>query len=430
MSWENAYRSKLMSAEEAVRLVQSGQRITVSANAGVPRSLLDALCARSSELRHVEIAALLTLGEAPYDQPQHRQAFRANALFVGANLREAVNEGRADYTPIFLSEIPRLIAQRLPIDVVLAQVSPPDEHGFCSFGVSVDVVKPAAHLAKHVIAEVNHRYPRTLGDSFIHVSRLSAVVEVDYELPELKRETPDEVARRIGENVATLVEDGDTLQLGIGTIPDAVLAALTDKRDLGVHTEMFSDGVMQLVEAGVVNGEKKPIHRGKVVASFLMGSRELYSWVDNNPIVEMHPSDYTNDPFIVAQHDHMVAVNSAIAIDLTGQVASDSIGTYIYSGIGGQVDFVRGASRAAHGRPVIALPSTAKGSTVSRIVAELPPGAGVVTSRGDIHLVVTEHGIADLWGRSLRERAKALIAIADPRFHDELTARAHQRRLL
>jgi acetyl-CoA hydrolase len=430
MSWLDAYRSKVMSAVEAVKLVRSGDRLTTSSNAGAPRHLLEALCSRSGELRDVEIAALLTLGEAPYDHPEHRAAFRANALFVGHNLREAVNAGRADYTPIFLGEIPRLFAERLPIDVVLVQVSPPDDHGFCSFGVSVDVVKPAAHLARHVIAEVNPRCPRTLGDSFIHVSRLSAIVEADYELAELPAEAADPVAERVGANVAGLVRDGDTLQLGIGAIPDATLAALHDKRDLGIHTEMFSDGVMHLVESGIINGDRKPIHRGKVVSSFILGSRALYAWAHNNPIVEMHPSHYTNDPFVVAQHDHMVAVNSAIAVDLTGQVVSDSIGTRIYSGIGGQVDFVRGASRAAHGRPIIALPATAKNGTVSRLVSELPPGAGVVTSRGDVHYVVTEHGVADLWGRTLRQRAEALIAVAAPEFRDELRARARERRLL
>jgi acetyl-CoA hydrolase len=430
LNWIDAYAARATSAAEAVQRVRSGDRITLSSNAGAPQVLLEALCSRSHELRNVEIAALLTLGEAPYDRPEHRQAFRANALFVGSNLRAAVNEGRADYTPVFLSEIPRLFAERLPIQVALVQVSPPDEHGFCSFGVSVDVVKPAALAAREIIAEVNPRTPRTLGDAFLHVSRLSALVEVDYELPELPREPPDETASTIGRNVATLVRDGDTLQLGIGAIPDAVLGCLDDRRDLGIHTEMFSDGVMRLVEAGVITGDRKPIHRGKVVSSFILGSTALYRWVDNNPAVELHPSNYTNDPWVIAQHDHMVSINSAIAVDLTGQVVSDSIGTHIYSGIGGQVDFVRGASRAAHGRPVIALPSTARNGTVSRLVAELPPGAGVVTSRGDVHFVVTEHGIADLWGRTLRERAEALIGVAAPQFRDELHARARERRLL
>lgn len=430
MSWHEAYRRKVRSPEEAARLVESGARVTLSGNAGVPRALLAALCARSAELRDVEVMSLLTLGEAPWARPEHAAAFRTNALFIGENLRDAVNEGRADYTPVFLSEIPRLFRERAPIDVALVQVSPPDEHGFCSFGVSVDVVKPAAFLARQVVAEVNQRCPRTLGDAFIHVSRLSAVVEVDQELPELPAPAIDDVARRIGQHVAALVEDGDTLQLGIGAMPDAVLAALGDKRDLGIHTEMFSDGVMRLVEAGVITGDRKPLHRGKVVTSFLMGSRALYRWVHDNPVVEMHPSDYTNDPVVIAQHDRIVSVNSAIQVDLTGQVVSDSIGRRFYSGIGGQVDFVRGAARAAHGRPVIALRATARSGASSRIVCELDPGAGVVTSRGDVHLVVTEHGVADLWGRSVRERARRLIAVADPAFRDALEAQARARRLL
>jgi acetyl-CoA hydrolase len=430
VNWVELYRSKVVTADEAVRLVKSGDRVTVSANAAVPRSLLDALCGRSRELHDVEIVEILTLGDAPFDRPEHRKAFRANALFVGPNLREAVAQGRADYTPIFLSEIPRLFADRLPIDVALVQVSPPDEHGFCSFGASIDVIKPAAEKARRVIAEVNALAPRTLGDSFIHISQLSAVVEVRRELPELPAEEPDEVAKAIGARVASLVEDGDTLQLGIGSIPDAVLAQLGGRRDLGVHTEMFSDGVMRLVEAGVITGARKPIHRGKIVSSFLMGSHALYRWAHDNAMVEMHPSDYTNDPAVVALHDRIVAVNSAIAVDLTGQVASDAIGTHVYSGIGGQVDFIRGAARAAHGRPVIALRSTAKGGTVSRICAELGAGASVVTSRGDVHLVATEHGVADLWGRSLRERARALIGIAAPAFRDELAAHARARHWL
>lgn len=430
MTWTEGYRQRCMTAAEAVMLVTSGARVTLSGNAGVPRVLLDALCARSGELRDVEVMTLLTLGEAPWARPEHRGAFRTTALFIGENLRGAVNEGNADYMPIFLSEIARLFRERAPIDVALVQVSPPDEHGYSSLGVSVDVVKPAAHLARHVIAEVNPRCPRTHGDSFLHVSRFSAVVEVDHELPELAPHPIDEVSCQIGANVAGLVEDGDTLQLGIGAIPDAVLDALVDRRDLGIHTEMFSDGVMRLVEAGVITGDRKPIHRGKVVSSFLMGSRALYRWVHDNPVVEMHPSDYTNDPVVVAQHDHVVAVNSAIQVDLTGQVVSDSIGRRFYSGIGGQVDFIRGAARAAHGRPVIALPSTARCGTISRIACELDPGAGVVTSRGDVHFVATEFGVADLWGRSVRERARQLIAIAHPAHRDALSAQARARHLL
>jgi acetyl-CoA hydrolase len=430
MSWIEAYRSKVTTPAEAVKLVKSGDRITLSANAGVPGALIDALSARSSELENVEIAELLTLGEAPFDHPDHRRSFRPNCLFVGANLRDAVEEGRADYTPVFLSEIPRLFEERLRIDVALVQVAPPDEHGFCSLGVSVDVIKPAAEGAKTIVAEVNHRCPRTLGDAFIHVSHFAAVVEVDRDLPELPRAECDVASKRIGAHAASLVEDGDTLQLGIGCIPDAVLASLGDRRHLGIHTEMFSDGVMELVEAGVITGERKPLHKGKLVTSFVMGSRNLYRWIHDNAMVEMHPSHYTNDPFVIARHDRMVAINSATSIDLTGQVAADTIGRRIYSGIGGQVDFIRGASRASHGRPVIALRSTASGGAVSRIVAELSPGAGVVTGRGDVHFVVTEHGIADLWGKSLRERARALIGIAEPRFRDELSAYARSRHWL
>lgn len=417
-------------AAQAVQRVRSGDRIVVSGNAGVPSTLIEALSERSQELSEVEVVELLTLGEAILDRPEHRASFRTNALFVGANLREAVNAGRADYTPIFLSEVPRLFRERLQPDVALVHVSPPDAHGFCSFGPSVDVIKGAALLAKRVVAEVNHRCPRTLGDSFVHTSRLDALVESDRPVPELAARPQTEVTRAIGRHVASLVQDGDTLQLGIGAVPDAVLGALSDHRDLGVHTEMFSDGVMDLVDRGVITGSRKALHPGKIVTSFLMGSEALYRWVDNNPLIEMRPSDYVNDPFVIARHDRIVAINSAIAVDLTGQVVSDSIGQKIYSGIGGQVDFIRGASRAEHGRPVIAFPSTARKGAVSRIVAEHPPGAGVVTSRGDVHFVVTEHGIADLWGRSLRERAVALIGIADPRFQDGLRARARERRLI
>ncbi|MCO5167659.1 MAG: 4-hydroxybutyrate CoA-transferase [Planctomycetes bacterium] len=430
MPWTDDYRARLRSPVDAVQLVTSGARVTFSGNAGVPRALLEALCARSADLRDVEVLSLLSLGDAPWALPERCGAFRANALFIGANLREAVNAGRADYTPIFLSEIPRLFRERTPIDVALVQVSPPDAHGYCSLGVSVDVVMPAAHQARHVIAEVNPRCPRTHGDAFLHVSRFAAVVEAEHPLPELPAPPIDDVSRRIGGHVAGLVEDGDTLQLGIGAIPDAVLDALAGRRDLGIHTEMFSDGVMRLVERGVITGERKPLHRGKVVSSFLMGSEALYRWVHDNPVVEMHPSDYTNDPVVIARHDRFVAVNSAIQVDLTGQVVSDSIGTRFYSGIGGQVDFIRGAARAAHGRPVIALPSTARGGAVSRIVSELDPGAGVVTSRGDVHFVVTEWGVADLWGRPVRERARRLIAVAHPAFREGLEERARARNLV
>ncbi|MEK7282238.1 MAG: acetyl-CoA hydrolase/transferase C-terminal domain-containing protein, partial [Acidobacteriota bacterium] len=308
----------------------------------------------------------------------------------------------------------------LPLDACLIQVSPPDEHGYCSFGVGVDCTMAAADVARMVLAQVNSEMPRTLGDSFIHVSKLDRIVEVSRPLLELPRRPVDEMHRRIARHVAGLIEDGSTLQMGIGGVPDAVLACLGDRRDLGIHTEMFSDGVMELVEAGVVNNDRKTLHRGKIVSAFLMGSRKLYDFVHNNPIIEMHPTEYTNDPFIIAANDRMVAINSALQVDLTGQVCADSMGTNIYSGVGGQVDFIRGAARSKGGRPIIALPSTARAGTVSRIVPVLDPGSGVVTTRADVHYVVTEHGVASLHGRTLRQRAEALIAIAHPGFREEL----------
>jgi acetyl-CoA hydrolase len=353
-------------------------------------------------------------------------------LFTGQNVRQAVNEGRADYVPIYLSEIPRLIASReLPVEVALIHVSPPDEHGFCSYGVGVECTKAAAEVARSVIAVVNRRMPRSLGDSFIHVSRLTHVVEVDRPVVELPQAGPvGDVARAIGANVAELIEDGSTLQMGIGEIPDAVLLFLKQKRNLGIHTEMFSDGAVELFESGVINGEAKTLHRGKIVASFVLGTRRSFDFLDNNPFVEFHPSDYVNDPFVIAQNEKMVAINSALSVDLTGQVCADSIGRQIYSGFGGQVDFIRGAARSKAGKPIIALPATAKDGALSRIVDVLAEGAGVVTSRADVHYVVTEHGVARLHGRSLRERARELIRISDPRFREELERAARKRCLL
>jgi len=367
----------------------------------------------------------MTLGIAPYAEPKWGDNFRHNALFIGPNVREAVAEGRADYTPVFLSEIPRLFETgRVPIDVALIQVSPPDRHGYCSYGVSVDIVKPAAENAGLVIAEVNEQMPRALGDSFIHVDDIDLLVPVDYPLPETTVGAPDEIARDIGRHIANLVEDGSTLQMGIGTIPDSVLYFLRDKKDLGVHTEMFSDGMMHLVEEGVVTNMKKTLHKGKVIAAFCMGSRRLYDFVDNNPLIEFHPVSYTNDPFVIAQNEKMVSINSALQVDLTGQVCADSLGTYFYSGIGGQVDFVRGAARSKGGKPIIALPSTAQEGTISRIAPILTPGAGVVTSRGDVHYVATEWGVAYLHGRTIQERALALISIAHPKFRPWLIREA------
>jgi acetyl-CoA hydrolase len=432
MSWMQAYRQKVKTAPEAVAGVRSGDHVWLHAGCNNPEELVKALVARAPELRDIEVTHLLTFGAADHVDPAVAGSFRHRALFTGPNVRKAVNEGRADWVPVFLSEIPRLVRSgAIPVDTAFIQISPPDEHGFCSYGVGVECTKAAAEAAKTVVALVNRRMPRSLGDSFIHVSRLTHVVEIDRPLVELPQWTEmGEVARAIGRNVADLVENGSTLQMGIGEIPDAVLLFLKEKRDLGIHTEMFSDGVVELFEAGVVTGEAKTLHKGKIVASFVLGSRKTFDFLDNNPFVEFHPTDYVNDPFVIAQNEKMVAINSAIGVDLTGQVCADSIGRSIYSGFGGQVDFIRGASRSRGGKPVIALPSTAKDGKVSRITDVLPEGAGVVTSRADVHWVVTEYGVANLYGKSLRERALALIGCAHPDFRDELRAAARARRLL
>ncbi|MGB5932223.1 MAG: GNAT family N-acetyltransferase [Anaerolineae bacterium] len=421
ISWQQRYTDKVMTPRQALRVVKRGDSVFVGSGAAEPQLLIEELARMSMELADTEIVHIWTLGIAPYTQPKVKHQFRHNAFFIGDNVREAVAEGRADYTPIFLSEIPRLfLTRRMHIDVALIQVTPPNQHGFCSYGVSVDIVKPAAECADYVIAEVNPQMPWTLGDSFIHVSEIDALVENDTPLLELRYPEPDDVARKIGENIARLVDDGSTLQLGIGAIPDSVLESLGDKKDLGIHTEMLSDRVIGLVEAGVLTNARKSIHRGKIIASFVMGTKRLYDWVDRNPFIEFHPSHYVNDPYVVSQNDKMVAINSALEIDLTGQVCSDSMGYLFYSGIGGQVDLIRGAARSKGGKPIITLPSTAQDGAVSRIVCHLPEGAGVVTTRGDVHYVVTEYGIAYLHGRSIRERALALINIAHPKFREQL----------
>jgi acetyl-CoA hydrolase len=432
MNWIDIYRRRVTTAAEAVKDISSGDRVWVHPGCNTPVRLIDAMVARAPELENVEVAHILTLAEAPYVAPGMEKHFRHRALFTGGNVRPAVNEGRADFVPIHLHEVPSLITGGLmPVDVALVHLSPPDEHGFCSFGVGVDATKAAVENARTVIALVNQQMPRALGDSFVHISKLSHVVEVDEPLiehpmaPEIS-----EVARQIGENIASLIPDGATLQMGIGEIPDAVLDFLEDKKHLGVHTEMFSDGLVDLFEAGVVTNEKKTLHRGKIITSFVIGTRRAFDFVDNNPFMEFHPNEYVNDPFIVARNDNMVAINSAISIDLTGQVCADSIGTRVYSGFGGQLDFVRGAARAKGGVPIIALPSTAMGGKVSRLVDTLLPGSGVVTTRADIHYVVTEYGIANLWGRSLRDRARSLIDIAHPDFREELERAAVERKLL
>lgn len=423
--------SRSVSAAEAVRIIQPGQRIFVGSGAAEPQSLVTALAERSAELHGNEIVHILTLGVAPYCDPHFSAAFRHNALFIGANVREAVGQGRADYTPVFLSEVPRLFRSgRLPLDAALIQVSPPDAEGFCTYGVSVDVVKAAAESAPIVIAEVNARMPHTCGENRIHVDRFHALVSVDTPLLESVPGEPDETSSAIGRWIAELVEDGSTLQLGIGSVPNAVLRNLHERRDLGIHTEMFSDGLIDLIQAGVVTGARKTLLPGKIVTSFCMGSRRLYDFVDGNPDCEFRSSEFTNDPANIARNERMVAINAALEVDLTGQVCADSIGSRFYSGIGGQVDFIRGAARSPGGKPIIALHSTAKNGTVSRIAPHLQEGAGVVTTRGDVHYVVTEYGIADLWGRTVRERAMELINIAHPAFRDELRYAARERHLI
>jgi 4-hydroxybutyrate CoA-transferase len=430
-AFQQLFHEKLVTGEEALRAVRSGDSVYVHPGCATPERLLDALVARRGDLENVRIMHLMSMGRAEYVKPGMERHFRHVAFFTGKNVRQAINEGRADYLPVFLSEIPRLFTGGiLPVDVALIHVSPPDEHGFCAFGVGVDCTKAAAEVARTVIAQVNPNMPRVFGDNFIHVRKVTHFVESDDPLVELPRVRMSPAFEDIGRNVAALIEDGATLQLGIGGIPDAVLHFLRDRKHLGVHTEMFSDGMVELVERGVVTNERKTLHPGKIVASFVLGTRPLFDFIHNNPIVEFHPSDYVNDPYVICQNDRMVAVNSAIQVDLTGQICADSIGDTVYSGFGGQVDFVRGASRAKQGRAIIALLSTARDEGVSRISTYLDPGAGVVTSRADVHYVATEFGVAELHGKTLRERAKALISIAHPKFREELERGASQRRLL
>lgn len=432
MNWTDIYRSRVTSADEAVEHIQSGQRVWIHPGCCTPKPLVDAMVGRAGQLRNVDVVHILTLAAAPYVDPGMEESFRHTALFAGGNVRAAVNAGRADFVPIHLHQVSELVLSGImPIDVCLIQLSPPDEHGFCSFGAGVDATKTAVEQASVVIAMVNQQMPRTLGDSFVHISKLTNIVEADEPLLELPMAGEiSDVSRKIGELIASLIPDGATLQMGIGEIPDAVLLFLGDKKHLGVHTEMFSDGLVDLFEAGVVTNEQKTLHRGKIVTSFVIGTKRAFNFVDNNPFMEFHPNEYVNDPFVVARNDKMVAINSALSVDLTGQVCADSIGTSIYSGFGGQVDFIRGATRSKGGKPIIALPSTAKGGTVSRLADTLLPGSGVVTTRADVNYVVTEFGIADLWGRSLRERARQLIAIAHPDFREDLERAAKARNLL
>jgi 4-hydroxybutyrate CoA-transferase len=421
MSLRTAYESKCKTASEALEAVRSGMRVYIQPGCAEPEALVEALLRRAPFVNDVEIVHMMTLGNADYVKPEMAGHFRHNAMFIGANVREAINDGRADYTPVYLSEIEDLFESGvMPIDVALIEVSPPDSHGFCSFGVGVDTTLTAAKCARHVIAQVNDQMPRTYGDSFIHVSGISTIVESSRPLCQLPQEPLSDIHRAVAKNVAGLIDDGAVVQTGIGGIPDAVLSYLSDRKDLGVHSELVSDSVIPLIEAGVITGARKNFKPRKIILGFVLGTKKLFDFVDNNPIFEFHPTAYTNDPLFIARNDNMVAINSALQVDLTGQVCSDSIGTYFYSGIGGQVDFLRGSSRAKGGKPIIALPSTAKGGTVSRITPTLTAGAGVVTSRGLIRYVVTEYGVAYLHGKSIRERARALIEVAHPKFRDEL----------
>src|SRR5512143_3316507 len=383
MSWLESYRRKVKPAQDAVACVRSGEHVWLHGGCNNPEELVKALVVRAPELRDVEVTHILTFGAADHVDPRYEGSFRHRALFTGPNVRQAVNEGRADWVPVFLSEIPGLVRSGvIPVDVAFIHISPPDEHGFCSYGVGVECTKAAAETAESVVALVNRQMPRALGDAFIHISRLTHVVEIDRPIVELpKAGEVGPVAREIGRRVGDLIENASTLQMGIGEIPDAVLLFLNEKRDLGIHTEMFSDGVVELFERGVITGEAKTLHKGKIIAGFSLGPKKTFDFLDNNPFVEFHPTEYVNDPFVIAQNDKMVAINSALAVDITGQVCADSMGRDIYSGFGGQVDFIRGASRSRGGKPVVALPSTARGGSVSRIVDVLCPGSGVVTTR-------------------------------------------------
>jgi acyl-CoA hydrolase len=419
---------KYITGEEAVSIVKPGQRVFVHGGAATPRFLLEKLAGRASELWNVEVVSISLQGDAVISDKRFKEHFRINSLFVSQNVRDAVNEGRGDYIPIFLSEIPILFRKGiLPIDVAIVHVSPPDKHGYCSLGVSVDVAQTAVKTAKYVIAQVNSRMPRTLGDGLIHVKEFDAMVEVNEDLPEvISKDSDSQTPRRIGAYCAELIEDGATLQMGIGSIPDAVLASLTNHRELGVHTEMFSDGIIPLIESGVITNQHKKKYRGKTVTSFMLGSRKLYDFVDDNPSIVVLNIDYVNDTAVIRTNPKVTAINSAIEVDITGQVCSDSVGAYHYSGVGGQMDFVRGASLSEGGKPIIALPSTTRKGE-SRIAAFLKPGAGVVTTRAHAHYIVTEYGIAYLYGKNMRQRAKALIDIAHPNHRERLEREAFER---
>ncbi|MBN1454570.1 MAG: acetyl-CoA hydrolase/transferase family protein [Anaerolineales bacterium] len=432
MDWNSIYKSRVVTPQEAVRAIKSGNRIFLTGNVSVPQKVLAALVEYAPNLENVEICQALTVGSADYVSPEMEGHLRVNSIFISANIRKAVHEGRADFTPVLLAEFPLLFKRGLlPLDAALIHVSPPDEHGFCSLGVEVGLTKSPAESAKIIIAEVNEQMPRTLGDSFIHVSRLNYIIPVNYPISELPmgEEEPSEVVEKIARYIAELIPDAATMQLGIGAIPDAVLKFLFDKKDLGIHTELFSDGVIDLVNAGVLTNAQKTLHPGKIVAGFMLGTKRLYDWADDNPLIELHRTEYVNDPFVIAQNERMVAVNSAIEVDLTGQVCADSIGPKLYSGVGGQLDFIYGASRSKGGVPIIALPSTntmRDGTVLSKIAPLLKHGAGVVTTRNHVRYIVTEYGVADLYGKTIRDRATQLINIAHPDFREDLKKQAQE----
>lgn len=421
------YASRITTAEEAVKCIKSYDRVVLGHACGEPQLVTEAMVARASELKGVEVVHMVAKGKASYVHPDMKDSFRHNGLFLGPSTRDAFYEGRADFTPSFISEIPSLFKNNvLPVDVAMVTITPPDRHGFCSLGISVDYTMQAARSAKIVIAEVNPNMPRTMGRSFLHVSEIDYFVPAEIPLLEQIPVTIGEVEKEIGRNVASLIEDESTLQLGIGGIPDAVLSFLTDKHDLGIHTEMFSDGVVKLVEAGVINCRKKTLHPDKMVATFLMGTKDFYTWVNQNPMVEMYPEEYVNDPYVIAKNNKMVSINSALQVDLLGQVAADMLGARQFSGVGGQVDFIRGATRSPGGKSIIALPSTAAKGKISRIVPALDIGTGVTTSRHDVDYVVTEYGIAKLKGKTVRERMHALVNIAHPDFRQEILEKANR----
>lgn len=427
MTWKTWYKEHLFTPAQAVQQIKSGQRVVVAHACGEPSIILDALVANAAQYENVEIIHMVAMGKAAYCQLQYDKNFHHNAFFLGGSTRAAAAEGRVDFTPVYFSEIPSLLREDLRPNVTLLQCSPPDAHGYVSLGVSVDYTKPAAEASDLVIAQVNQNMPRTLGNSFLHVTQIGCLVEADTPVIELAPPKIGDVERAIGENVASLVRDGDTLQLGIGAIPDAVLLFLKEKNDLGIHTEMFSDGVVELVEAGVITNKAKTLHRGQSVATFLMGTRRLYDYVNNNPAVAMYPVDYVNDPYVIGQNDNLVSINSCVQVDIMGQVVSTSAGLRQISGVGGQVDFVRGANLSKGGRAIMAMPSTTGKGKISKIVPFLDQGSAVTTTRNEVNYVITEYGIAKLKGKSLRQRAEALIRIAHPDFRDELTAEFRRR---